>query len=139
MTDKRNPTSRDGPLTQLLVCVKCRRGQDMPQDARRPGEALYDAITALEMPPGVSIAPVECLQNCDYGCTVALRGGDDKWTYVFANVDEVDHAQMILDGAARYHITNDGLIPWRERPEHFKRNCVARIPPITQPQEALND
>ncbi|WP_417604515.1 DUF1636 family protein [Primorskyibacter flagellatus] len=139
MTDKRNPTSRDGPPTQLLVCVKCRRGQDMPQDARRPGEALYDAITALEMPAGVSIAPVECLQNCDYGCTVALRGGDDKWTYVFANVDEVDHAQMILDGAARYHTTIDGLIPWRERPEHFKRNCVARIPPMTQPQEALND
>lgn len=139
MRDEPHITNKDGPSTQLLVCVKCRRGREIPQDARRPGQALFDAIAALEAPPGIAIAPVECLQNCDYGCTVALRGGDDKWTYVFANVDETDHPQMILDGAARYHATHDGLIPWRDRPEHFKRNCVARIPPMTQPEETLND
>ncbi|MBU2962011.1 DUF1636 domain-containing protein [Citreicella sp. C3M06] len=139
MTDIQDPASGDGPATQLLVCVKCRRGRDMPPDGRRPGQALYERIRALELRPGISVAPVECLQNCDHGCTVALRGGDDKWTYVFANVDEADHPQMILDGAARYHATSDGLIPWRERPEHFKRNCVARIPPMTLPEEALND
>ncbi len=125
--------------TQLLVCVKCRRGQDMPEDERRPGQALFDRISTLDVPNGVQVSPVECLQNCDHGCTVALRGGDNRWTYVFANVDQTDHPEMILDGAARYHATDDGLIPWRERPEHFKRNCVARIPPINMPLEAEND
>tara|TARA_R110000744_G_scaffold268369_1_gene381960 strand:- start:1008 stop:1427 length:420 start_codon:yes stop_codon:yes gene_type:complete len=139
MTEPRKPEDLDRTATQLLVCVKCLRGQGILQDARRPGQALYDAITGLDVPEGISIAPVECLQNCDHGCTVALRGGDNKWTYVFANVDEADHPAMILDGAVRYHATSDGLIPWRERPEHFKRNCVARIPPMTQPLEALND
>lgn len=116
--------------TELLVCVKCLRGQDAPEDGQRSGEALFAAISALETPEGVRVTPVECLQNCDHGCTVALRGGDARWTYVFANVDEASQAGMILDGAAQYQGTADGVIPWRQRPEHFKRNCVARIPPV---------
>lgn len=113
---------------ELLVCVTCRRGQDLPGDARRPGQALFEALGARDLPAGLRLTAVECLQNCDRGCTIALRGGD-RWTYVFGNVDEVSHPDMILDGALRYHRTDDGLIPWRERPEHFKRNCIARIPP----------
>jgi len=122
--------------SELLVCVKCRRGQEIPSDARRPGQALFDGLSALERPEGVRITPVECLQNCDHGCTVALRGGDAKWTYVFANVDEMSHPEMILAGATQYHDSVDGIIPWRQRPEHFKRNCVSRIPPVTQPEDA---
>lgn len=118
--------------TELLVCVKCRRGQDIPGDERRPGQRLYDALRGMTLPDGLRLTPVECLQNCDHGCTVALRGGD-RWTYVYGNVDETSHPDVILDGATRYHATGDGLIPWRERPEHFKRNCVARIPPSTPP------
>ncbi|MEM9576432.1 MAG: DUF1636 domain-containing protein [Pseudomonadota bacterium] len=126
----------NGIRTELLVCVKCRRGQEMPQDARRPGQALYDDMIALDRPEGLTITPVECLQNCDHGCTVALRGGDRKWTYVFGNVDEMSHSAMILSGATQYHESDDGVIPWRERPEHFKRNCVARIPPYAEAKEA---
>ena len=114
--------------TELLVCVKCRRGQEMAEEGRRPGQALFDAIAQLDRPDGLRVTAVDCLQNCDHGCTVALRGGE-RWTYVFANNDPA----MILDGALRYHATADGLIPWRERPEHFKRNCVARIPPPEVP------
>ncbi|MCQ0091690.1 DUF1636 domain-containing protein [Roseovarius sp. M141] len=115
--------------TELLVCVKCRRGRELPSDDRWPGQALFDALGAMVLPEGVRVTPVDCLQNCNHGCTVALRGGA-RWAYVFANVDEVADPAMILDGAARYHATADGLIPWRERPEHFKRNCVARLPPL---------
>ncbi len=118
--------------TELLVCVKCRRGQEMAEEGRRPGQALFDAIAQLDRPDGLRVTAVDCLQNCDHGCTVALRGGE-RWTYVFANVDENNDPAMILDGALRYHATADGLIPWRERPEHFKRNCVARIPPPEVP------
>ncbi len=128
--------AKSQPQTELLVCVKCRRGQEIPSDARRPGQALYDGLTGLDRIEDLRITPVECLQNCDHGCTVALRGGDSKWTYVFANVDEMSHPEMILMGATQYHDSADGVIPWRERPEHFKRNCVARIPPVTQSQES---
>ncbi|MEP1766519.1 MAG: DUF1636 domain-containing protein [Sulfitobacter sp.] len=121
--------------TELLVCVKCRRSEETSADDRRSGQALFDAMGAFEAPLGVRVTPVECLQNCDSGCTVALRGGDARWTYVYGNVDEVADPAMILEGAARYHATSDGLIPWRERPDHFKRNCVARIPPLDIPND----
>lgn len=127
MTTKANEP--DPPLTELLVCVKCRRGQEVPEDDRRPGQRLYDMLVTQAIPEGIRLTPVECLQNCDHGCTIALRGGG-RWTYIYGNVDEVSHADMLIDGAARYNATQDGLIPWRERPEHFKRNCIARIPPL---------
>ena len=115
--------------TELLVCIKCRGQREVPEDARRPGHMLYDSLAAKDMPEGVTLRAVECLQNCDHGCTVALRGGD-RWTYVFGNVDEVSQADMLVEGAGLYHASSDGLIPWRQRPEHFKRNCVARVPPV---------
>ncbi|MFP7674619.1 DUF1636 family protein [Marivita sp. S0852] len=115
--------------TELLICTKCRRGRDDPGDDRWPGQVLFDAMRRLPVPHAIRVTPVECLQNCDHGCTIALRGGA-RWTYVFANCDELNDPEMILDGALRYHATADGLIPWRERPEHFKRNCVARLPPL---------
>ncbi|ASM73577.1 MULTISPECIES: DUF1636 family protein [Roseobacteraceae] len=118
--------------TELLVCIKCRSGQQMAKDSRRSGQALFDTLTQLDRPAGLRVTAVECLQNCDHGCTVALRGGA-RWTYVYGNVDENADPAMILNGAAQYLATADGIIPWRERPEHFKRNCVARIPPLEVP------
>ncbi|WP_103762024.1 DUF1636 family protein [Roseovarius confluentis] len=115
---------------ELLICIKCRKGQETPEDERRPGQRLYDEVTARALPDGVTVTPVECLQNCDAGCTAAMRG-DERWTYLYGNLDETSHPDMLLEGAVLYQQTEDGLIPWRQRPEHFKRNCVARIPPLT--------
>ncbi|MEM8914607.1 MAG: DUF1636 domain-containing protein [Pseudomonadota bacterium] len=116
--------------TDLIVCVTCRRGvAEAPEGEPRPGRVLYDALVASGAPEGVRLVEANCLQNCDKGCTVALRGGQ-RWTYIFGNVDEAIHKDMLLNGAAQYHAASDGIIPWRERPDHFKRNCIARIPPL---------
>jgi len=117
--------------TELLICVKCRGTQEVPDDARRPGRALYDAVAEAGVPPQIRLRAVECLQNCDSGCSVALRGGN-RWSYVYGRLDTTD-ADMLIEGATLYDAAVDGLIPWRQRPEHFKRNCVARIPPLTFP------
>lgn len=114
---------------ELLICVKCRRGQEIPEDERRPGQRLYEEVTSAGPVDGLTVTPVECLQNCDSGCSVALRGGD-RWTYVYGNFDETADAALLLQGAALYQATDDGLIPWRQRPLHFRKNCVARIPPL---------
>ncbi|MFC6050816.1 DUF1636 family protein, partial [Methylobacterium hispanicum] len=39
-------------------------------------------------------------------------------------------ARTILDELARYAGTPDGIVPWRERPEAFRKGVVARIPPF---------
>ncbi len=114
---------------ELLVCVKCLRGDEAPEGGIRPGQRLHDAIATRGVPEGVRLRAVECLQNCDHGCSVALRGGPQRWTYVYGNLHEASHPDLLAEGAALYHATDDGLIPWRNRPEHFKRNCIARIPP----------
>ncbi len=117
-------------MAELLVCIKCRSGQEIPEGDMRPGQALYEAVIAHDVPDSVKVTPTECLQNCDSGCSVVLRDGAQQWTYVYGNLQSGD-AEMLLDGAVQYSETADGVIPWRQRPEHFKRNCVARIPPLT--------
>ncbi|QBF30360.1 metal-binding protein [Thalassococcus sp. S3] len=117
------------PATELLICTKCRRGQEVGDDAVRPGAALHRELSETGLPEGIRLTEVECLSNCSQGCTIALRG-PGRWTFVFGNLHETNHLDTIRDGAARYRDTPDGLVPWRERPEHFRKNCIARIPPM---------
>jgi predicted metal-binding protein len=118
---------------ELLVCTTCKR-EGMDPEAERPGAVLHRALSAGGLPANVVLRPVECLSNCNHGCSIVLRGGPRRWTYVYGNLAE-DAAGVVVDGASRYAATADGLVPWRERPEHFRKNCIARIPPL----EPAND
>lgn len=113
---------------ELLVCTTCKR-PGMDPEAMRPGAVLHEALAAGELPENVLLRPVECLSNCDHGCSIVLRGGPARWTYVYGNLAE-DAVEVVRDGATRYAATENGLVPWRERPEHFRKNCIARIPPL---------
>ena len=124
---------------ELLVCIKCKRGTEVSDDGERPGTALYQSLAARDMPDHVTLTPVECLQNCDSGCSVAMRGGDNRWSYVYGNLHEASDTDLLIEGIALYRDTRDGLIPWRQRPEHFKRNCIARLPPLRPAAPNLKD
>ncbi|MDJ0639055.1 MAG: DUF1636 domain-containing protein [Paracoccaceae bacterium] len=116
---------------ELLICTTCKRPGFDPE-AERPGAMLHKALEGAALPANVALKPVECLSNCDYGCSIVLRGGARRWTYVYGNLGE-GAADLVIDGATRYAATQDGLVPWRERPEHFRKNCIARIPPQEAP------
>ncbi|MEH7827586.1 DUF1636 domain-containing protein [Gemmobacter denitrificans] len=124
----------------LHVCTTCRREGAAPPDGPRPGAQLLAALLAEPLPEGVAILPVECLSACSNGCAVALSA-PDKWTYVYGRMDPETHAAAILQGAAAYAATADGLVPWRERPEIFRKQSLARIPPLPalDPIPALKD
>lgn len=121
------------PVVELLVCTTCRHGEALP-DAQRPGAVLLDSLLASP-PDGVTVRAVECLSNCSRGCTVALRAAG-RWTYVYGNLDPAQHLDTLIDGALKYRDAPDGLVPWRDRPEHFRKNCIARIPPMEAPNVA---
>lgn len=122
--------AEDPAPVELIVCTTCRQqGAASDGDGPRPGARLLDAIAARGLPEGVALRPTECLSNCKRGCTVALRGSG-RWTYVYGDLDPAENVDDVLDGAARYRAAPDGLVPWRERPEHFRRHCIARIPPL---------
>jgi predicted metal-binding protein len=123
------------PPVELLVCTTCKR-EGMDPEAPRPGAVLHEALAGAALPENVILKPVECLSNCSQGCSVVLRGGATRWNYVYGNLAE-DAVETVVDGASRYAATADGLVPCRERPEHFRKNCIARIPPLDTPIPSL--
>lgn len=113
-------------MTAILhVCITCKGIQ--PVDGDRPGAVLACALADGPPPPGVTIRPVECLSACQQGCAVALSA-PGKWSYVYGRLTP-DDAAAILSGAALYAAAPEGVVPWRERPEIFRRQSLARIPP----------
>ena len=120
----------------LYVCTTCKAGEPAEAGRALPGARLHAALQAALQaamqaggaPTGVRIVPVECLSACNSGCAVSLVA-PGAWCYVYGRLGEAD-ADAILQGAARYAATTDGLVPWRERPEIFRKQSLARIPPM---------
>ncbi len=113
-------------MTTAFICVTCRGSAG---DDDRPGQTLFDAVSAQLEDPAVTVTPVECLSVCKRPCTVALAA-PGKWTYVIGDLDRQASVDDILAMATRYTQTPDGVVPWRERPQSFRKGVVARIPPF---------
>ncbi|MBU6398492.1 MAG: DUF1636 domain-containing protein [Rhodospirillales bacterium] len=112
----------------LHVCITCRAGQPLVEGEICAGARVHEAISALPVPEGVTVQPVECLSACKNGASIALTGSG-RWSYIYGPVTE-DDARVILDGAAAYAATPDGIVPWRERPVLFRKNVIARLPAL---------
>lgn len=117
----------------LTVCTTCRRA-DVDPEAPRPGAVMLHALREVNLPDGVTLRGVECLSACTRGCAMVLSGGKDRWTYVYGDMSPDEHVEEILAGVAAYAQTTDGLVPWRERPQSFRKQTIARIPPLKLPE-----
>jgi predicted metal-binding protein len=82
--------------------------------SRAPGHACSPRWKAATSPPP---SP----------SSVAAPG---KWTYVIGNLDPERHAADILAFARQHSLHEQGLPVWRERPEHIRKNTIARVPPM---------
>jgi predicted metal-binding protein len=112
----------------LYVCTTCRAEGDTAEI--RAGARLMAALAArlgAAPVPGLRIEPVECLSVCKRPCTVAVASAG-RWTYVYGDLDAEASAGTILEGIGLYAGTPDGIVPWRARPEAFRKGVVARIP-----------
>ncbi|MCJ2080460.1 DUF1636 family protein [Methylobacterium sp. J-090] len=120
----------------LYVCTACRAAGDAtePRAGARLLSALRDAV-AEHGQPGLRIEGVECLSVCKRPCTVAVAS-QGRWTYVYGDLDATESARTILEGVGLYGETPDGIVPWKARPQEFRKGVVARIPPLTTPDAA---
>ena len=122
-------TNSSAERTTVLVCITCRASTD-PDDAPRKGLALANAATqALGAACDVEVRGVRCLGNCNRGLSAAIRR-DNAWTYVFGNLDAERDGPNLIAGARLFAQSNDGLLPWRGRPDPLKRGLIARVPPL---------
>jgi predicted metal-binding protein len=115
----------------LHICITCRAGLPPQDDVPCAGARMFAALSAAPPPEGVRLAPVECLSACKHGAAIALSG-PGRWSYIYGPVTP-DDASTILAGAAAYEETPDGIVPWRERPVLFRKNVIARLPPMEAP------
>ena len=125
--------TQDLAPVMLTVCTTCKRA-DVDPEAPRPGAVMLEALKEATLPEGVELRGVECLSACTRGCSMVLSGGSERWTYVYGDMDPNTHVAEILAGIAAYAQTSDGLVPWRERPQSFRKQTVARIPPLKLPE-----
>jgi predicted metal-binding protein len=115
--------------TTIFVCTAC-RASDNPD--HRPGEFLLKALeksAAARADLPFRIEAVECLAVCKRPCTIALAGAG-KWTYVIGDLDSEQHVADILAAAESYAASENGIVPWKERPGCFRKGVVSRIPPL---------
>ena len=120
--------------TTIYVCITCRRATD-PEDAPRPGLALARATARAAEGSGVTVRRVRCLANCNRALSAAMRC-DGTWTYVFGGLEAETDAAALVEGARLLARAEDGVMPWRGRPEVLKRGLIARMPPIDFPEES---
>jgi predicted metal-binding protein len=112
----------------LHVCITCRAGQELREGEATPGARLHAAIIGLGTPEGVRVVPIECLSACSQGCSVALSA-PGRWSYVYGRLSDANAGDVVA-GAVAYAAAPDGIVPWRRRPEIFRKQSLARIPPI---------
>jgi predicted metal-binding protein len=118
----------------LHVCITCCAGQTIPEGQPTPGSLLHEAIMNDGAPAGVNVVPVACLSACNNGCSVALSA-PGRWSYVYGRLSQAN-AREVIAGATAYAAAPDGIVPWRSRPEIFRKQSLARIPPIANLSEA---
>ena len=124
--DADNDTSaRTG--TTVYVCVTCRKPGD-PDDAPRPGLTLAQATEEAAEGTGIAVCEVECLANCSRSLSAAVAC-NGAWTYVFGGLEADRDAEALIEGARLLSRAEDGLLPWRGRPDVLKKGLIARIPP----------
>lgn len=114
---------------EVVVCVTCRHGETNESETR-PGARLFEALQGADLPQNARVRSGPCMSNCTQGCTVLLRGRARDWGFVWGGIDPENTRDALLETIQKYAETRDGLIPWRERPEHFRKNTIARIPPM---------
>ena len=118
----------------LYVCTTCKAGEPVLEGDLPPGAQLYAALKAEGTPESVRIVGVECLSACNTGCAVSLAK-PGAWSYVYGRLT-LDDVPAILEGAGKYAASADGIVPWRDRPTVFRKQSIARIPPLSLDEAA---
>jgi predicted metal-binding protein len=111
----------------IYVCITCKRAGEADNDPRA-GALLAAATERAAEGTEVQVRRLRCLANCTRGPSAAMRC-NVSWTYVFGGLD-ADCGSALVAGARLLAGAEDGILPWRGRPDVLKRGLIARVPPL---------
>jgi predicted metal-binding protein len=125
--------SNTQPDATIFVCVSCRRRLgDAGEAFDEPGRQLVAALEKHIAETGtahIKVEAVECLAVCKRPCTLAITASG-KWTYLIGDLDPELHIEEIAAAAVSYQCSEQGIVPWKERPLTFRRGVISRVPPL---------
>lgn len=116
---------------EIFVCVACAPRAEDPAAGQRPGAALAEALSehlTEAGATGITVRQVECLAVCKRPSTIALAA-PGKWTYVIGDLEAATHVADIAAAAMAFQRSDNGIIPWAERPAPFRKGVISRVPP----------
>ncbi len=116
------------PQTVIHVCETCQRKDVAPENIR-DGEVFADLVSiAANKVEEVEVKRFRCLAGCEEACNLAIQESG-KFAYLFGRFDPLEEkANAIVEFARLYHHTDDGVVPWRERPEALKGHMRGKLP-----------
>lgn len=123
------------PGPALVVCSTCRLSAEAREDGEgvtggmRLTQALRSAAADDPRLAGLAIEAMPCLFNCSEHCSLHLRA-PGKIGYVLGRFEPTAaSARAILDYAAGYLDSAEGVVPYRQWPEGVKGHFIVRLPP----------
>ncbi len=119
------------PPVTVFVCTSCKRPLPAvgPEAFDTPGAAFAaELLTRLEG-QNIVVEPIECLAVCKRPLTIALSG-EGRFMYLIGDLDPALHLGDVVNASKAYAATDNGIVPWRERPQTFRKGVVARVPPL---------
>ncbi len=117
----------------LFICTSCAFSTTQRDHlGHRGGHHLCQQLQQLQqqgqLPPEVTLEPVDCLSACHRFCAIALAA-PQKTTLMFGDLPPLESAAAIAQLAAQYMASPNGLVPRQARPEPLQKGILARIPP----------
>jgi predicted metal-binding protein len=116
----------------VFVCVSCRASLQAAQACDRPGAELVDVLTQRLREAGaddVTVTGVACLAVCKRPATIAIAA-QGHWTYIVGDLDLARDVDDIVTTILAYRRSENGIVPWKERPAPFRKGVIARVPPL---------
>ncbi|MBD1922414.1 DUF1636 domain-containing protein [Microcoleus sp. FACHB-831] len=118
----------------LFVCTTCAtvRIDGKPQ-GKSGGQQLLEQLKELhqdwELQANFPLQPVDCMSACSRSCAISFAA-PGKYTYLFGDLPALESAAAVLECASQYLVSEDGYLPWAQRPQPLKNGILARIPPL---------
>ena len=124
----------------LQICSTCnsaavKRNPERLATELPEGEQLFKAVeTAIADDPTLKetlvLQPARCMSGCARSCVAALMA-DGKYQFIVGELDSsAERVEDLVSFARSYAEAEDGLPEWRLRPQHVRKNTIARLHPF---------